>query len=118
MPYTPKNVAKQLQYILSHVYSLLGNGLVKKFSEDRVLGKQSVARSRNNRTNVYSSLLGNNQRANGLARELSRDLFSMRPAPCSVPNNRTVKMFTIIGVFYGVRAEGLYEAVKVVCSQS
>jgi hypothetical protein len=33
-----------------------------------ILGKQSVVRSRNNRTNVYSSLLGNNQRANRLVR--------------------------------------------------
>jgi hypothetical protein len=36
-----------------------------------------MIRARNNRTNFYSSLLGNSQRANGLARYLSRDLFSV-----------------------------------------
>jgi hypothetical protein len=41
---------------------------VNMFPRRQILGKQSVARSRNNRTNVYSSLLGNNQRANGLVR--------------------------------------------------
>jgi hypothetical protein len=32
------------------------------------LDKHPAIRARNNSTNVYSSLLGNNQRANGLAR--------------------------------------------------
>jgi hypothetical protein len=32
------------------------------------LDKHSAIRARNNRTNVYSSLLGNSQRVNGLAR--------------------------------------------------
>jgi hypothetical protein len=47
---------------------LLGNGLLNKFPRTQILGKESVAWSRNNRTNVYSSLLGNNHRANGLPR--------------------------------------------------
>jgi hypothetical protein len=41
-------------YILLHVYPLLGNGLVNKFPRRQILDKQSVARSRNNRTNVCS----------------------------------------------------------------
>jgi hypothetical protein len=61
----------------------------------------------NNRTNVYSSLLGNNQRANGPVRYISRDLFSVWSAPCPVLSNRTVNTSTIIGVFYGVRDEDL-----------
>jgi hypothetical protein len=55
-------------YIVLYVHPLLGNGLVNKFPRRQIFGKQSVARSRNNKTNVYSSLLGNNQSANGLAR--------------------------------------------------
>jgi hypothetical protein len=55
-------------YMLLHVHPLLGNGVVNKFPRRQILGKESVARSRNNRTNVYSSLLGNNQRANGQVR--------------------------------------------------
>jgi hypothetical protein len=54
--------------LLLHVHPLLGNGLVNKFPRRQILGKQSVARSRNNRTSVYSSLLGNNQRINGQVR--------------------------------------------------
>jgi hypothetical protein len=54
--------------ILLHVCTLLGNVLVNKFPRSQILCKQSVARSRNNRANVYSWLLGNNQRANGLVR--------------------------------------------------
>jgi hypothetical protein len=50
-------------YILLHVHPLLGIGLVKR----QTLGKQSVVRLRNNRTNVYGLLLGKSQRANGLA---------------------------------------------------
>jgi hypothetical protein len=52
-----------------------------------IMARQSITRQwldkhlaipvRKNRTNVYSSLLGNSQRANGLARYLSRDLFSV-----------------------------------------
>jgi hypothetical protein len=87
-------------YVLLHVYPLLGNGLVKKFPRRQILGKQSVARSRNNKTNAYSSLLGNNQRANGLAGYLSRDLFWVWSAPCPVLRNKSVNTFTIIGVFY------------------
>jgi hypothetical protein len=41
------------------------------------LDKDPAIRARNNKTNVCSSLLGNSQRANGLARWLSRDLFSV-----------------------------------------
>jgi hypothetical protein len=43
--------------------------------------------TRNNRTNVLSSLLGNIQHANGLARYLSRDLFSVWSA---LRNNRSL----------------------------
>jgi hypothetical protein len=58
--------------ILLRVQQLLGNGLINKFPRRQVLRKHSVAMSRNNKTNtrIYSSLLGNNQRANGLARLL------------------------------------------------
>jgi hypothetical protein len=69
--------------------------------------KHPAIRARNNRTNVYSSLIGNNQRANGLARYLSRDLFLIWSAPCPVLSNITVNTSTITGVFYGVRAKGL-----------
>jgi hypothetical protein len=41
------------------------------------LDRHPAIRSGNNRTNVYISLLGNSQRTNGLARELSRDWFSV-----------------------------------------
>jgi hypothetical protein len=51
------------------------------------LDKHPAIRARNNRTNVYSSLLGNSQCANGLTSWLSRDLFSVWSALC---NNRTV----------------------------
>jgi hypothetical protein len=51
------------------------------------LDKQPAIHARNNWTNTYSSLLGNSQRANGLARKLSRDLFSVWSA---LPKNRTV----------------------------
>jgi hypothetical protein len=54
--------------MLLHVHLLLGNGLVNEFLRRQILGKQSVATSRNNRTNVYSLLLGNSKRDNGLAR--------------------------------------------------
>jgi hypothetical protein len=65
---SPSAVLSELTLILLNVHQLLGNGLVNKFSRRQILGKQSVARSGNNRTNVYSSLLGNSQGANGLAR--------------------------------------------------
>jgi hypothetical protein len=55
-------------YVLLYVHPLLGNGLANTFPRRQILGEQSVARSSNNRTNVHSSLLGNNQSANGLAR--------------------------------------------------
>jgi hypothetical protein len=51
------------------------------------LDKHPAKRARNDRTNVYTSLLGNSQVANGLARYLSRDLFSVWSALC---NSRTV----------------------------
>jgi hypothetical protein len=51
------------------------------------LDKRPAIRARNEKTNVYSSLLGKSQRANGLARYLSRDLFSVWSA---LRNNRTV----------------------------
>jgi hypothetical protein len=51
------------------------------------LDKHHAIRTRNNRTNFYSSLVGNSQRANGQARWLSRDLFSVWSA---LRNNRTV----------------------------
>jgi hypothetical protein len=54
--------------VLLHVHPLLGNGLVNKFLGRQILGEQSAARLCNNRTNVYSSLLGNSQHANGLVR--------------------------------------------------
>jgi hypothetical protein len=47
------------------------------------LDKHPAICARNNGTNVYSSLLGNSQLADGLARELSRDLFWMLSAPRS-----------------------------------
>jgi hypothetical protein len=55
-------------YILLYTHPLLGNALINKFPRRQILGKQSVARSRNNRTNVDISLLSNSQRTNGLAR--------------------------------------------------
>jgi hypothetical protein len=36
-------------YILLHVHPLLGNVLVNEFPRRQILGKQSVARLRNNR---------------------------------------------------------------------
>jgi hypothetical protein len=87
-------------------HPLLGNVFVNNFPRRQILGKQYVSKSRNNRTNVYISLLGNNLRANGQVRQLSRDLFSMS-APYSVLSNKTVNISTILGVFYGVRADGL-----------
>jgi hypothetical protein len=36
----------------------------------------------------------------------------------SVLSNRPVNTFTIVGVFYGICAEGLWGTAKVVCSQS
>jgi hypothetical protein len=49
-------------FILLHVHPMLGNGLVNNFPRRQILGKQSIAWSRKNKTNVYSSLLGNDQR--------------------------------------------------------
>jgi hypothetical protein len=40
-----------------NVHPLLGNRLVNEFPQRQILGKQSVARSHNNKMNVYSSLL-------------------------------------------------------------
>jgi hypothetical protein len=54
--------------ILLHVHLLLGNRFLNKFPRRQILVKQSVVRSHNKRTNVYRSLLGNHQRANGVAR--------------------------------------------------
>jgi hypothetical protein len=54
---------------------------------EQQLDKHPAIDARNNRTNVYSSLLSNSQRANGLVRQLSHDLFSMWSA---LHNNRTV----------------------------
>jgi hypothetical protein len=100
---SPRNMKMSL-----HVHPLLGNELVKKFLQRQILGRQSLVKSR---TNVYSSFLGNNQRANGLARQLSHNLFSMWSAPCAMLSNRTVKTSKIIGVFYGIRAEGRFQSV-------
>jgi hypothetical protein len=47
---------------------IAGQRVGKQIPAKKILDKQSVARSRNNSTNVYSSLLGNNKYANGLAR--------------------------------------------------
>jgi hypothetical protein len=41
------------------------------------LDKHPAIRTLNNGMNVYSSLLGNSQRANGMARQQSRDVFSV-----------------------------------------
>jgi hypothetical protein len=71
------------------------------------LDKHPAIGARNNRTNVYSSLSGKSQSANGQARYLACDLFSVWSAPCSVLSNRTVNTSTIKGVFYVIRAEGL-----------
>jgi hypothetical protein len=46
--------------MLLYGHPLLGNGLVNKFPRRQILGKQFVGRSHNDRTNVCSSLLGNN----------------------------------------------------------
>jgi hypothetical protein len=61
---------------------LAGEGIVtcQRIARQQ-LDKHPAIRARNNRTNVYSSLLGSSQCANGLARWLSRDLFSVR-GPC------------------------------------
>jgi hypothetical protein len=85
---------------------LQGNKLVNMFPRRQFLGKQSVARSRNSRMNVYSSVC-NNQHANRLVRKLSHDLFLVWSMSFPVLSNRTVNTSTILGVFYGVRAEGL-----------
>jgi hypothetical protein len=57
------------------------------------------AHARNNRTNVYSSLLGNSQRANELAWYLSRDSFSVWSAFATIE-----LCFLCV-----VRAEGIWE---------
>jgi hypothetical protein len=51
------------------------------------LDKHTATRASHNRTIVYSSLLSNSGRANGLARWLSRDLFFVWSA---LRNNRIV----------------------------
>jgi hypothetical protein len=56
------------------------------------LDKHPAIRSLNNRTNVYRLLLCNSQRANGQARWISRDLFSVWSP---LRNNRTV--FSVLG---------------------
>jgi hypothetical protein len=60
------------------------------------LDTHPATNARNTKTNVYSSLLGNSRRANGLTRYLSRDLFPMLSAPCPVLSNRIVMTFTIM----------------------
>jgi hypothetical protein len=47
----------------------------------------------NNRTDVYSMLLGNSQRANGLERWLSRDWLSMESVPRPLLCNHSVNTF-------------------------
>jgi hypothetical protein len=89
------------------LFELVKNDVICQRIARQRLDKHPAIRASNNRTNVYSSLLGNNQRANGLARYLSCDLFSMWSAPCPVLSNRTENTSTITGVFYGVSAEGL-----------
>jgi hypothetical protein len=72
-----------------HLFSSLIYYDVKALSGN---GSLPAIRARNNTTNVYSSLLGNNQCANGLARWLSYDLFSVW---CALRNTRT--MFSVRG---------------------
>jgi hypothetical protein len=64
------------------------------------LDKRPAIRPRNNRTNVFSSLLGNRQHPNGLARWLSRVLFQ-----CGL------RHVTIVGLCFlcMVRAERIWE---------
>jgi hypothetical protein len=52
------------------------------------LNKHPAIRARNNRTNVYSSLLGNSQRANELAGKESRDVFSVGPRRKIIGDNK------------------------------
>jgi hypothetical protein len=66
-----KHINGMMMIRMLHVHPVLGNRLVNKFPRREILRTQSVARSRNNRMNVYSSLLGNNQRANELARVIT-----------------------------------------------
>jgi hypothetical protein len=94
-----------LHYVIIMLLSI--NAVTYQHIARQRIDKHPEIRARNNRTNVYSSLLGNNQRANGLVKYLSRDLLSMCSAPCPVLSNRTVNTSKIISVFYGVRAEGL-----------
>jgi hypothetical protein len=56
------------------------------------LNKHPAIRSSNKRTNIYNSLLGNIQRANELARQLSRDLFFMKSAPRPLLGDGSVNM--------------------------
>jgi hypothetical protein len=49
-----KTMVECWAYILLHVHPLLGNGLVNKFPRKQILGKQSVARLRNNSDNRRS----------------------------------------------------------------
>jgi hypothetical protein len=70
-----------------HVHSLLGNGFVNKFPQRQILGKQSVARLRNNYENRRSVF------------NVVRSMPSDKQQNCKyVYNNRC---------FYGVRDEGL-----------
>jgi hypothetical protein len=56
--------------VLSYVHSLLGNGLVNKFTQRRILGKQSLL--------GYATIL------------TTEEMFSLWSASCSVLSNRTV----------------------------
>jgi hypothetical protein len=64
----------------------------QRFARQR-LDKYPAISARNNRTNVYSTLLGKSQRANGLARWISCVLFSVWSA---LSNNSSV--FSVLSV--------------------
>jgi hypothetical protein len=70
----------------SSMYTYIQTVTCQRIDRKR-LDTHPAIRARNNRTNVYSSLLGINQRSNGLARQLSCDLFPMWSA---LRDNRTV----------------------------
>jgi hypothetical protein len=80
-------VAFSRHSLILHSYVVLENTVTCQSIARQRLGKHPAINARNNRTNIYSSLLGNDQRTNGPARWLSSDLFSLWPA---LRNNRNV----------------------------
>jgi hypothetical protein len=73
----------RLMHSWLHVHLLLGNGLVKKFPRRQILGKQSVARLRNNSDNRRSVV--NVVRAMPSARQQNcRRVYNIRCFICVV----------------------------------